>query len=1201
MQKTRFTLTEVHNLCNRGSNRKCVPHMWGRRVLALCIALCAVCIVQALPSSHFTSQSRLASGHWVKIAVSETGMYQITLDQLMQMGFTSTSDIQVYGHGGTMLNIVLNTSLPDDLKQVPVLRLPDKICFYASGPLYYNLEASPAPHYIHTRNTYSLKAYYFLTESNTDNATAQSQPFNTIDTPNIVNTSLDLLHHEQELVSMAFTGCELLGEDLTHPFEFQLINPSEKRLGLTSRLAAKVVRKNKDSSAAVSGAFSCKLNMGSQSIDVPYSTTAAKIPGSTAEYTYYQVNADANNEMVWFDLPDTCFNGSLKYTVNVLPNDAEALLHLSKLDYFIITYNHYNRLDGHEGAQCLMGLTQSTANDIVEVEGKDLVVWDVSTPTDPKQMQTRNVGENTQFTPGYVAKPRQYVAFNPAGNLHTIDNFHVIENQNLHGTSVPDMLIVTRHEFMPQAQRVAKLHKLKDGMDVLVLDQEQIFNEFSSGTPNAMAIRLLCKMFYDRDPNKFKYLLMFGHLSFDNRGLVTGKKNCLVSYVSTISNNEDNSYINDDFYGYLLDGSGARITSDKLCIGIGHMPVANPTEAADAVDKLYGYAYSTDYGPWRNNYCLWAENSAFKREGPLVKRNAQGDTIYFAYQMHESQAAGIGTIIDLDAQAQMVRDMAFVRMFPQKLSESYKDEKKRESDEAMRHIQEMFNQGQYFATYVGHAGATNLSATRMWTSSRVQSNTYTRLPIMTTACCDVARFDSDTRGIAELMFHKRDGGAIALYTTTRQVLANMNDDVNRAFVSKMFSYNQTGVMPRLGDCYMASKNYYTTANTNKFHWVLLGDPAMQINYPKPLFKITAINGINLSSEATIGASPLQRVTIDAQVIQEGDPNKVNTLFNGEATFTIYDSERICMDYIKGTGKHKSDTFSLAFPREKLLQVTGRVVNGKFHGTGVMPRFSRIRENKKDSLVLADSLMLVSVYAHQDGTENMVNGIFDKLQKYDYDANVAVTDNVSPVIQAMFLNDEQEFAANTTVGSEVTLYIRATDNVSFNTQQLGMGRNMRLTIDGGKTSYNLAKDLAKVSNEGRQLDIAMPLNGLTAGRHSLEFTVMDVCGNTVTQHIDFVVSSQNDLRLLASDIAASNEVSIDLADFSLTSTPTVSIHITDLNGNLVWSKQTNTFPCVWNLKNNAGSRVPNGLYHIYGNYSNDEGYGGSNRIDFVVLP
>ena len=1177
-------------------NKSCII-CWAILMALAAMPLCG----HALPSSHFAHASKLSQGHWVKIAVTESGVYQITLDQLREMGFSTPSNIQVYGYGGQMMSEVLSDNLPDDLNQVPVLRLNDKICFYAIGNVSLSLGDASQPRYSRTRNTYSQKIYYFLTEGSNGNISPTSVPYQAPATPRTIDTSLRALLHEQEKTSVSFTGSELLGEDLNYAnndLSFTLVNPSDKTIGVTSRVAAKIVRKKAGSNITVSGAFNCNLHIDGMTIPVPYSTTAQAITGSTAEHTFYQLSNAPEQNMVWVNLPDTCHTAALSYGLTLKPNEEEAVSHLFRLDYFMITYNQFNRMAGNSDSQLTMGLAQTDANNVVRIEGNNLVVWDITDPTSPQQMQTRTVSNHVQFTPGQQGSPKQYVAFNPSGNLHQIDDYKVVENQNLHGMAVPDMVILTHHEFIAQAERVAQLHRQQDQMDVVVLDQDKVFNEFSSGTPNAMAIRLLCKMLYDRNPSKFKYLLLFGNLSFDNRGIVTGKQNRIISYVSSASYKEDVSYFNDDFYGYLDDESGQRLASDRLRIGIGHMPVANATEATQAVDKLEEYVYSTDYGPWRNNYCLWAENSAFKEEGKIemdiVTINAQGDTIkthYKDFQMHESQAAGIGYIIDNESNAQMVRDMAFVRMFPQSLSDSFIEIEKRPSTEAKRHILETFNEGQYFATYVGHAGATNISATKLWTSTDVQNYSYARLPIMTTACCDVARFDSDSRGICELMFHKRDGGAIALFTTTRQVLATMNDDMNRAFTQKMFSYNKTGVMPRLGDAYLAAKNYYSSANTNKFNWVLLGDPALKVNYPKPLFKITSINSIKLSSGKTISTSPLQQLTIEAQVMKEGQPDQVNTAFNGDATISIYDSERVFMKYIKGTGTHSRDTMSLAYPRERLVQVTGRVVNGMFRGSVVMPRFNRASYEP----------LLVSVYAHADGTDQMVNGMFNNLRKSNYNAQSAVTDNTSPVIQAMYLNNETEFEANATIGSQATLYIRATDNTSFNTQQLGMGRNMKLTLDGGKTSYNLAKDLAVVSNGGKQLDIALPLSGLSAGQHTLTFHVSDVCGNATSHIITFVVSSQANLSLEASDIASSSKVDIDLAAFALSEVPTVNLKVTDIHGNLVWSKQTNNFPCTWNLTDKQGHRVSNGLYRIYASYSNNQGYGGSNLINFVVLP
>jgi hypothetical protein len=59
-----------------------------------------------------------------------------------------------------------------------------------------------------------------------------------------------------------------------------------------------------------------------------------------------------------------------------------------------------------------------------------------------------------------------------------------------------------------------------DNMRVAVVTAGQVFNEFSSGTPDATAFRRLMKMLYDRAATAQdapKYLLLFGDGFADNR------------------------------------------------------------------------------------------------------------------------------------------------------------------------------------------------------------------------------------------------------------------------------------------------------------------------------------------------------------------------------------------------------------------------------------------------------------------------------------------------------------------------------------------------------------------------------------------------------------------------------------------------------------------------------------------------------------
>ena len=93
-------------------------------------ALCAMLTATAAPSmhaldaNHFAQSSRLAQGHWVKVAIDKTGIYQLTRQQLAEMGFNDPASIKVYGYGAQTLSDVLTNDLPDDLQEIVSLLPP---------------------------------------------------------------------------------------------------------------------------------------------------------------------------------------------------------------------------------------------------------------------------------------------------------------------------------------------------------------------------------------------------------------------------------------------------------------------------------------------------------------------------------------------------------------------------------------------------------------------------------------------------------------------------------------------------------------------------------------------------------------------------------------------------------------------------------------------------------------------------------------------------------------------------------------------------------------------------------------------------------------------------------------------------------------------------------------------------------------------
>ena len=1114
----------------------------------------------AFSSNKFTSESRLANGHWMKIAVPADGIYQITREELASNGFSDLENIQVYGHGGHIIGEVLDGNFIDDLQPVATMVTDDKVIFYAQGPVTETMmnNTSTYPYYTHKVNGYANYGYYFITDNGNTNPVAQQTP--TTPGSNVVTSSYSLFRHEAELTSVGYTGKQLLGESLMPDgvtFDYRLPQICDNSIVVHLGAAAYVTNQVVYASAEIVGQGT-----------VSYTTTENKIRAvsSTDVQRHYNTTYPARS----FQLTDLNEEGQIHVSIY---NPWDASIRSAQLDFVDLTYKRKNSFDNDESSFA-MGLAMTNANTCVMMPETDdaTIVWDVTDPQNIRQMalshSTNEQGDTVgmSFTPGARSLPSKFYAFKPEEELPSVTIVGDVENQNVHGLDTPDMLIVTNDYFWPEAERLAQMHRDHDGMKVHVVDQEQVFNEFSSGTPDASAIRLLCKMLYDRNPNKFKFLLMFGPASYDYRGITTDKANRVITYETDNGESDQYSYGTDDFFGMLADNSGTNLTTSDLMLGVGRLTPTDLNQAKQNVDKIMQYILTPDYGPWRNHYTVWADN---------------GDN-----DLHQLQGQRIDDIIQDKQHIPMVADKTFIDMFPKEGNVS---------TEARRHVIDILNAGQYYGTYMGHANPKSLTSSRMWTTSNIRNQSYDHQPIFMTACCDVARFDSNDQGIAEIMFHQPNGGAIAVLTASREVDAKSNDYLNQAFTEAMFSYNTTGQMTTLGQAYMKSKrapitNASDTSRYNKMAFILLGDPAIKVLYPKPLFNITTINGVNISATDTpIELSPMQQVTVEADVLQAGS-TQVNTTFNGDATLSVYDCEKL-LKHGSYSSSYTTISGDIYFPRDLLVEVQGRVENGHFVGTAVIPRYIKAKQ---------DEQLAIHVYAHQDNSTNMVNGMTTKVVAKTYDEQVAVQDDAAPIIELMYLNEQATFEQGGTVPENSILHVTATDDVAFNNQSMGVGCTATLRLDNGATNYTNIKNFVSISDGGKMLQLDFPVNGLTPGQHSLTFNVQDVAGNVTEHSIYFMVGGQSTITLKNADLVAIEEATIDLDETELTNVPAMTLKVVNARGELVWSANTAALPYTWDLTNNQGERVAPGLYKLFGQYNDGASYGGTNIMPIIVM-
>ena len=1137
------------------------------RLQVACLALLALLCASpagAFNTSIYATQSKLSTGKWVKISIPENGVYEITYTELREMGFTNPSKVHVYGKGGNRISEKLDGSATDDLNQVPILRTGNKICFYGNGPVAFTLsDYSTNPHFTRVFNPYSQVGCYFLTED----AEPDRTPVEKVASPvsEYVNNPLSLgyFFHEYELTSLTSTGKEMLGEDFSRQqvfVDYHLPHLADSTIVVQTAIAAYTT------GSMFAGSV---LHSGGISDTTLYSQSSSRINQPT-NYVYYNFASPYAKQK----LIKPAERG--QYEPIITPSADGITASIARLDYFILTYKQENILADAPDNQLLMGYGVTRGQDrfMLPNAPSSTIVWFINNPHSPMVISTipynDEAGTGVSFFSTAVSRS-MYVAFDPAKTLKKISGYKPVENQNLHAMQVPDFLIITTDAYLEQANRLADLHRAVDGIDVAVVTQDQVFNEFSSGTRDAMAYRLLCKMLYDRDNSKFKNLLLMGTGSFDNREIMGQHPDDLLTYQSDNSNIENTSFTSDDFFGLLDDNSGTNIPNDKLRIGVGRITCADADEARSDVDKIVEYYANPDYGVWRNNTLVSSDSPD------------QGEYMF--------QGQGYQNQIEEDLHTGMHVSTVHNSMYPRSTLEPSFAVARKTATEAKRAMSNYLKSGAYFATYVGHAGPSSFTKqNRMWITGDVARTTYPHYPIFSTACCDVAHYDNDTRGIAELMFHKRDGGAIALLTSSRMVFSSQNDRLNQYFINALFSYDRKGVMPTLGEAYRDSKLGFTSANVNKMSFFLLGDPAMKVNYPISRFNITSVNGTDMTGSQTAQITPLSRFEIKAQVVDE--EGNIDTGFNGDATVSLYDKEKV-FTTLSFFGFGDRDIY---VDRPKLAEITGHVTNGMFTGTMIAPRVTL--EHLNDTL-----MMLIRVYAHKTGSDYMVNGFTKQVMMMPFNESTAINDNEAPVITAMYMNDAATFADGSVVAPNSVLYISASDNEGISMQSNSVANTMKLQLDGGKQSYEDVVCYATADDGGKVVKIEFPVSNLTVGLHTLTYTVSDMLGNQASRTISFVVGQGSAADLVADKMPAfldsDNMISIDVKT-ELSVLPEMTVRITDALGRLVWMTNAGSFPVTWDMKDMNGNKVPAGLYRYFGTYNDGVNYGGTSIKNLIIL-
>ena len=474
-----------------------------RRLIYIFIIGLLLCSYTWADGSRYASKSLLSEGKWVKIRVDKTGIYKLSYADLKNMGFSAPSKVSVHGYGGWPLDEDFSKEYIDDVPSTPVWRGSDYLLFYGKGPVKWEYDSSSQT-FVHTNNPYSLYGYYFVTDATpTNDMTSVAQASGAT---NRITTYDDYLVHEQELVSLAKSGRELYGEDFSGATP-RTLSTFSSIPGITNE-DAKVTMSFVSKVTSGTGVASLSINQ-SNVLDVSIRTNREE----------YVKALEGVSTAVW--------KGEKSEKNSVVVSYNSASHNNVRLNYVRL---HFKRTLQLYGAYTFFRSIASIGNVsrfVVQGANANTLVFDVTDAQRVRLMETELNGSELTFSIP-AGTLREFVLVRTDQSFISPEVVGEVENQNLHALEQKDMIIIAAKAFQTQAERLAEEHRATDGLTVEVVDPQSIYNEFSSGAPDATAYRRFMKMFYDRSVsagNAPKYLLLFGDGIYDNRGICSDVKN----------------------------------------------------------------------------------------------------------------------------------------------------------------------------------------------------------------------------------------------------------------------------------------------------------------------------------------------------------------------------------------------------------------------------------------------------------------------------------------------------------------------------------------------------------------------------------------------------------------------------------------------------------------------------------------------------
>ena len=743
------------------------------------------------------ADSKLSTGKWIKIGITQNGIYKIDASWLdknkIDRASLNPKQVSLYSINAGTLPQDLKISRPQDLEEIPIYfegeqdnkwDASDFFIFWGNSPhkIIFDFQKKS---WVQELHAYSDSSFYFI-RLDDPGAKRIEEVKATPGELKPTDYAWSIFHYEPETYNLIQSGRQWLGDAFygtnNKTVQYSL---ADYKQGINSKLRGRFY-----SSSVQDGLFS--FDVASNTIE------SLKIPAISGGR--YDNKANFMDLDMW--LTPQIKDNLWSWTINYKNTTGTGYLDFLSLQYpRIFNAKHDNPL------YLLPNSTDSSYS-------ISLINTNAST-----QIWLRNGTSNWSKMINYSSSLKLNVK--PESQLLLIDsqkaispNFiKILPNQNISKETGYELLIISSPALKEAANALAKYKISSQKIATKVVDTEQIYHEYSGGKQDVTAIRDFIYRQYKNPNSALKYVILFGDASIDYKGksVVSTEieKNCFVpTYQSMESFRPLLSYSSDDYFGLLNPDEGDWLEGEKtnkktLQVAIGRIPAKNPSEANFFVNKLIAFIESKKTNRFKPEVLAWVADD--------------GDA-----NIHIQDAEDFSNLMIQEANDVSIKKL-YLDQFEQEIAGGMYTSKK-----AKDAVISLFNSEADFIHFIGHGSESG------WTDEKILTNNdlvglmnLQHLPFLLTATCQFGRFDDPNQlSGAEISLMSTKGGAIGLISTTRPVFQSSNYLFGQSFYKNLIDH-RTQVKYRMGDLFKETKNNSQTGVINR-NISFLGDPTLEL-------------------------------------------------------------------------------------------------------------------------------------------------------------------------------------------------------------------------------------------------------------------------------------------------------------------------------------------------------------------------------------